>query len=153
MERKDMMTLLKRAVIQALKEGFSLPVYGERVPQKTKVPCFSITVEETVQKRLLGRRRAMEAKLKVRYTGAEEKDKKETAAAAAAVADGLYEVLWLVGSAERFGARSMSHTMTEDGVDFFVTYGWQIIVEQQGTLMERLEYNGEKVIGYEENEV
>ena len=144
MERKDMMTLLKRAVIQALKEGFSLPVYGERVPQKTKVPCFSITVEETVQKRLLGRRRAMEAKLKVRYTGAEEK---------AAVADGLYEVLWLVGSAERFGARSMSHTMTEDGVDFFVTYGWQIIVEQQETLMERLEYNGEKVIGYEENEV
>lgn len=92
----------------------------------------------------------MEAKLKVRYTGAEEKDKKETAAA---VADGLYEVLWLVGSAERFGARSMSHTMTEDGVDFFVTYGWQIIVEQQEALMERLEYNGEKVIGYEENEV
>ena len=77
-------------------------------------------------------------------------DKKETAAA---VADGLYEVLWLVGSAERFGARSMSHTMTEDGVDFFVTYGWQIIVEQQEALMERLEYNGEKVIGYEENEV
>lgn len=150
MERKDMMTLLKRAVIQALEEGFSLPVYGERVPQKTKVPCFSVTVEETVQKRLLGRRRAMEAKLKVRYTGAEEKDKKEMAAA---VADGLYEVLWLVGSAERFGARSMSHTMTEDGVDFFVTYGWQIIVEQQETLMERLEYNGEKVIGYEENEV
>ena len=146
MERKDMMTLLKRAVIQALKEGFSLPVYGERVPQKTKVPCFS----ETVQKRLLGRRRAMEAKLKVRYTGAEEKDKKEMAAA---VADGLYEVLWLVGSAERFGARNMFHTMTEDGVDFFVTYGWQIIVEQQETLMERLEYNGEKVIGYEENEV
>ena len=43
--------------------------------------------------------------------------------------------------------------MTEDGVDFFVTYGWQIIVEQQEALMERLEYNGEKVIGYEENEV
>lgn len=150
MERKDMMTLLKRAVIQTLKEGFSLPVYGERVPQKTKVPCFSVTVEETNQKRLLGRCRAMEAKLKIRYTGAEEKDRKETAAA---VADGLYEVLWLVGSAERFGARNMSHTMTEDGVDFFVTYGWQIIVEQQETLMERLEYNGEKVIGYEENEV
>ena len=60
MERKDMMTLLKRAVIQALKEGFSLPVYGERVPQKAKIPCFSVTVEETNQKRLLGRRRAVE---------------------------------------------------------------------------------------------
>ena len=73
MERKDMMTLLKRAVIQALKEGFSFPVYGERVPQKAKEPCFSVTVEETTQKRLLGRRREVEAKLKVRYTGAEEK--------------------------------------------------------------------------------
>ena len=71
MERKDMMTLLKRAVIQTLKEGFSFPVYGERVPQKAKVPCFSVTVEETTQKRLLGRRRAREAKLKLRYTGAE----------------------------------------------------------------------------------
>ncbi len=91
MERKDMMTLLKRAVIQALKEGFSLPVYGERVPQKTKVPCFSVTVEETVQKRLLGRRRAMEAKLKVRYTGEEEKDKKEMAAG------------WLMGCMRCFG--------------------------------------------------
>ena len=50
MERKDMMTLLKRAVIQTLKEGFSISVYGERVPQKAKVPCFSVTVEETNQK-------------------------------------------------------------------------------------------------------
>lgn len=149
MERKDMMTLLKRAVIQGLKEEFSIPVYGERVPQKTKVPCFSVTVEETTQKRLLGRRRAVEAKLKVRYTAAEEQDKKERAAA---VADALYEVLWLVGSAERFGAGNLSHVMTADGVDFFATYGWQIVVEQQDALMERLEYNGEKVIGYEEKD-
>lgn len=91
MERKDMMTLLKRAVIQALKEGFSLPVYGERVPQKTKVPCFSITVEETVQKRLLGRRRAMEAKLKVRYTGQKKKTKRKR------------RLRWLMGCMRCFG--------------------------------------------------
>ena len=37
---------------------------------------------------------------------------------------------------------------------FYATYGYQIILEEEDVKMERLEYNGRKVVGYgEKNEI
>lgn len=147
----EMAERLKQEVIRTLKEGFSLPIYAERVPQHTKRPCFSVTVTQGEQKRLLGRRRAAEATVVVTYTAAEDCAAREESLK---TADALYERLWIIGSQERFAAGQMHHEMWEDGMIFYATYGYQIILEEEDVKMERLEYNGRKVVGYgEKNEI
>ena len=49
---------IRRAVIQAIAARFQLPVYGQRVPQGAKKPCFTVELKVTEQKRLLGWRAA-----------------------------------------------------------------------------------------------
>ncbi|MEI3506717.1 MAG: DUF6838 family protein [Anaerotignum faecicola] len=74
---------IRRAVIQAIAVRFQLPVYGQRVPQGAKKPCFTVELKETEQKRLLGRRAARKAVFEVTYYCGEEK------AAAAECAEAL----------------------------------------------------------------
>ena len=64
---------IRRAVIQAIAARFQLPVYGQRVPQGAKKPCFTVELKETEQKRLLGRRAARKAVFEVTYYCGEEK--------------------------------------------------------------------------------
>ena len=68
---------------------FQLPVYGQRVPQGAKKPCFTVELKETEQKRLLGRRAARKAVFEVTYYCGEEK---AAAAERAEALDGLYAV-------------------------------------------------------------
>ena len=78
---------IRRAVIQAIAARFQLPVYGQRVPQGRKSPCFTVELKETEQKRLLGRRAARKAVFEVTYYCGEEK---AAAAECAEALDGLY---------------------------------------------------------------
>ena len=139
---------IRKAVIQAISEKFQLPVYGQRVPQGGKCPCFTVELKGMEQKRLLGKRMARKVTFEVNYFCGEEK----TAAAEGIEAvDGLYEVLLIIGKDEKFAASGMKHEKTADGVKFTAEYEYHIIFDEEETsLMERLEYNGEEAVGYEE---
>lgn len=139
---------IRKAVIQAISEKFQLPVYGQRVPQGGKRPCFTVELKEMEQKRLLGRRMARKVAFEVNYFGSEEKT---AAAEGMEIADKLYEALLIIGEDEKFAASGMKHEKTADGVKFTAEYEYHIIFdEEEADLMERLEYNGEEAVGYEE---
>ena len=136
---------IRKAVIQAIAEKWNLPVYGQFVPQGVKKPCFTVELAEMEQKRLMGKRAARKACFVIRYYCGEEEPSE-----IAAVTDGLYEVLLIIGEDEKFAASGMKHEKTEDGVRFLAEYEYHIIfTEDEAELMQRLEYNGEEAVGYE----
>lgn len=139
---------IRRAVIQAIAARFHLPVYGQRVPQGATKPCFTVVIKETEQKRLLGGRAARKAIFEVMYYCGEEKT---AAAEGAAVSDGLYEALCIIGTEERFAASGMQAEKAETGIRFTAAYEYHVVsAEEAAEKMERLKYNGKEVVGYEE---
>ncbi len=139
---------VRRAVIQAIAARFQLPVYGQRVPQGAKKPCFTVELKETEQKRLLGRRAARKAVFEVTYYCGEEK---AAAAECAEALDGLYETLCIIGREERFAASGMQEERTETGIRFTAEYEYHVMLTEETTeRMERLKYNGKEAVGYEE---
>ncbi len=146
MERKETGIALKRAVIKTVHDTFFLPVYGEAVPQGANLPCFSVVVRKSGQKRLLGRRRSAFQTLEIRYCTQNRAEGKEESLA---VAEKLYEVLWLVGDEEKFLAEKLHHEEKEDGILFTAVYVWHMVLEENEEKMQRLELNGKKAVGYE----
>lgn len=138
---------IRRAATRAIAGRFGLPVYGQAVPQGGKKPCFTVEMAEVTQKRLLGRRCSRRATFFIHYYGG---DKKQAAAESLAIADGLYEGLQLIGDAEKFAATGMRHERTADGLKFSVSYEYHILYDEDVAMMERLEYNERRVVGYEE---
>ena len=139
---------IRKAVIQAIREKFQRPVYGQRVPQGGKRPCFTVELKGMTQKRLLGNRAARKATFEITYFCGEAKTE---ATEGIAAADGLYECLFLIGKDERFAASGMKQEKTDDGVRFTVEYEYHILfTEEEAELMQRLEYNGKEAVGYEE---
>lgn len=139
---------IRKAVIQAIADNFLLPVYGQAVPQGGKKPCFTVELKEIKQKRLLGKRAMRTVTFEVHYFCGEEKI---AATEGFAAAEELYEILLIIGTDEKFAASSMKHERTADGVKFTVEYEYHIVfVEDETELMQRLEYNGEEAVGYEE---
>lgn len=138
---------IRRAVIKAISEKFGLPVYGQRVPQGGKRPCFTVEITEMEQKRLLGRRAARKVAVEIQCFCGEAKTK---AAEGLAAADGLYEALCIIGTEEKFAAGGMKQEKTAEGVKVTAEYEYHIIFDEEATLMERLEYNGKVAVGYEE---
>ncbi len=140
---------IRRAVIQAVAERFSLPVYGQRVPQGAKKPCFTVELLETEQKPLLGGRVARRTGLAVTYYCGEE----EATAERAAVLEGLYDALCIIGTTERFAASSMKEEGTETGIRFTAVYEYHAMrTADAAEKMERLKYNGREASGYEEKD-
>lgn len=150
MEQREMSVVLQHAVIKAIHDAFLLPVYGEKVPQGAKMPCFSVMVKESRQKRLLGRRRAVFQTLAVQYHTVDRAEGKEESLS---VADRLYEVLWMVGDTEKFLAETLHHKEADDGIEFLATYVWHIILQENEEKMQRLEINGKKAVGYDSNDI
>ena len=150
MEQQKMNVALKQAVIKAIHDAFSLPVYGERVQKGAKMPCFSVVVQESRQKRLLGRRRAVLQTLAVEYHTADRMTGKEESIS---MADRLYEVLWMVGDTEKFLAEVLRHEERENGIIFLATYTWHIILQEKEEKMQRLEINGKKAVGYDSGNI
>lgn len=145
-----MTEVLKKAITSALKKEFSFPIYAEEVSQGSEQPCFCLSLTKMEEKRLLNFRRERKQYFSITFFDAESENKKESMAK---VADKLYEVLCLVGrSEEMFAAGSMQHEILEDRVRFTVSYGYHVILEDDTRMMERLEYNGGKAVGYEEEE-
>ena len=139
---------IRKAVIQAIAKKFELPVYGQRVPQDGKRPCFTVELTGMEQKRLLGKRAMRKAVFEINYYCGE---KKTAAKEGMEVADGLYEALLIIGEDEKFAAGGMKQEKTADGVKFMVEYEYHIIFsEEEAELMLRLEYNGKEMVGYEE---
>ena len=139
---------IRRAVIQAISEKFHLSVYGQRVPQGGKRPCFTVELTEVTQKPLLGPRAMRKAVFAIQYFHGEEKT---AAAENISAADGLYEVLFLIGKDEKFAASGMKQEKTADGVKFMVEYEYHVVyTEDEAELMQRLEYNGKEAVGYED---
>ena len=139
---------IRRAVIHEISEASSLSVYGQRVPQGVKLPCFTVELTGMQQKRLLGKRAERTAVFEVRYFCDEEKIAAEENAMAV---DRLYEALLIIGKDEKFVASGMKHEKTADGVKFTVEYEYHIIfTEEEAEKMERLKYNGKEAVGYEE---
>lgn len=139
---------IRKAVISAVAERFQVPVYGQRVPQGGRKPCFTVELTGLEQKRLLGQRMARKVTFAVCYFCGEEKT---AAAEGLNVADGLYEVLLIIGKDEKFAASGMKHEKTADGVRFIVEYEYHVIfTEDAAELMRRLEYNGKEAVGYDE---
>ena len=139
---------IRKAVIQAISEKFQLPVYGQRVPQGGRRPCFTVELKEMTQKRLLGNRAARKATFEIGYICGEMK----TAAAEGLTAvDGLYETLLVIGTDEKFAASGMKQEKTADGIKVTVEYEYHILfTEDEAELMGRVEYNGKEAVGYEE---
>ena len=139
---------IRRAVIRAIADNFLLPVYGQGVPQGGKKPCFTVELKELEQKWLMGCRAARKAVFEINYfCGAE----KTAATEGLEVTDELYEILLIIGEDEKFAASGMKHEKTENGMKFSVEYEYHIIfTEEEAELMQRLAYNGEEVVGYEE---
>ena len=139
---------IRKAVIQAIAEKWKIPVYGRFVPQGVKKPCFTVELAEMEQKRLMGKRAARKACFLIRYYCGEEEPSE-----IAAVTDGLYEVLLIIGEDEKFAASGMKHEKIKDGVKFTVEYEYHIVfTEDEVELMQRLEYNGKEAVGYEEKD-
>ena len=139
---------IRKAVIRAVSEAFGLPVYGQRVPQGAKLPCFTVEMVGLQQKRLLGKRAERTVIFEVRYFCGEEKTAAEENILAA---DELYEALLIIGKDEKFAASGMKHEKMADGVKFTVEYEYHIIfTEEEAEKMERLKYNGKEAVGYEE---
>lgn len=148
-----MTEILRRAVIKSIAGRFGLPVYGQEVPQGGKRPCFTVELSGVEQKRLLGRRGRVTAVFTVCYYAGEGTGRQAAQAAAfSEIADGLYEALLLVGREEKFAASKMKHEKREDdgGLRFTAEYEYHIVYEEETPLMERLEYNGKRTVGYEE---
>lgn len=148
-----MTEVLRRAVVKSVAARFGLPVYGQAVPQGGKRPCFTVEVTGVEQKRLLHRRsRVTVAFLVCYYAGEGEGRPAAQAAEFLEIADGLYEALFLVGDEEKFAAAEMKHEKREDddGLRFTAEYEYHILYEEEIPLMERLEYNGKRTVGYEE---
>lgn len=138
---------IRRAVIKAISEKFGLPVYGQRVPQGGKRPCFTVEITEMEQKRLLGRRAARKELVEIRYFCGEAKT---AAAEGLAATDGLYEALCIIGADEKFAASGMKQEKTAEGVKVTAEYEYHILYDEEEIgLMERLEYNGKETVGYE----
>lgn len=142
---------IRKAVIQAISKRFGLPIYGQKVPQGGKKPCFTVEVKETEQQRLLGRRAARKVKLEVNYFCGE---KKTAAAEGLAATEGLYEALRIIGDEEKFAAAGIEQEKTADGVKVTVEYEYHIIFDEDAAeeLMGRLTYNGKEAVGYEEKD-
>ncbi len=139
---------IRKAVIQAISERYGLPVYGQRVPQGAKRPCFTVELKEMTQKRLLGNRAARKVIFEIGYICGEEKT---AAAEGLAAAEGICETLLVIGMDEKFAASGMKQEKTADGVKVTVEYEYHIIfTEDEAELMQRLEYNGKEAVGYEE---
>lgn len=138
---------IRKAVIQAISKEYGLPVYGQRVPQGGKRPCFTVELTEMTQKRLLGKRAARKVTFEIHYICGEEKT---AAAEGLTAADGLYETLLIIGTDEKFAASGMKQEKTADGVKVSVEYEYHIIfTEDEAERMQRLEYNGKEAVGYE----
>ena len=139
---------IRRAVIHEISEASSLSVYGQRVPQGAKLPCFTVELAGMKQKQLLGKRAERTAVFEVCYFCGEEKTAAEESTLAV---DRLYEALLIIGEDEKFAASGMKHEKTADGVKFTVEYEYHIIfTEEEAEKMERLKYNGKEAVGYEE---
>lgn len=148
-----MTEVLRRAVVESVAGRFGLPVYGQEVPQGGKRPCFTVEVAGVEQARLLNRRYRIRVAFAIRYYAGEGAGRKAAQAAEfMAVADGLYEALFLVGGEEKFAAAKMGHKKREDdgGLEFTAEYEYHIVYGDEEPLMERLEYNGKRTVGYEE---
>lgn len=138
---------IRRAVIQAIAKRFSLPVYGQRVPQGAKKPCFTVEIKQSEQKRLLGRRAARKATAEIAYFCGEEK---MAATETQLILEELYTVLCVIGTKERFAASGMQGEKIAEGLRFTAEYEYQVIaVEEETATMERLQYNGREAVGYE----
>lgn len=147
-----MTEILRRAVVRGIAERFGLPVYGQEAPQGGKRPCFTVEVTGVEQKRLLHRRRRVTvAFLVCYYAGEGESRPAAQAAEFLEIADGLYEALFLVGDEEKFAASKMKHEKREDdgGLRFTAEYEYHILYDEDVPLMQRLEYNGKRTVGYE----
>lgn len=139
---------IRKAVIQAISGKFQLPVYGQRVPQGGKLPCFTVELKEMAQKRLLGNRAARKVIIEINYFGGKEK---AAAMEEVMAADGLYEALLIIGTEEKFSASGMKQEKTADGVRFTVEYEYHVVfTEEEAEQMQRLVYNGKEAVGYEE---
>ena len=79
---------IRKAVIHAVSEAYGLSVYGQRVPQGVKLPCFTVELKGIQQKRLLGKRAERTAAFEVRYFCGVEKTAAEESTLAV---DRLYE--------------------------------------------------------------
>ena len=144
---KGVLQTLKEMVIKAIEKQFpDSAVYGEEVPQKGNLNCFGVTIKCVEQKPLLKGRREQWITICVEYRNQTQKRVKSQSTEKAEM---LYDVLALVGENENeFFAGKMYHNITEKGFCFEAVYYVQImpiVVEQK---MQRLEHNGNKVVGY-----
>lgn len=143
------MEALKNGIIQSLYKAFSLPIYFEDIPKTGKEACFTVEEVETTETPLLNRRWSRKTKYQISYFPKEGNGGWEDCRAKV---DALYDTLFLVGDTEKFIGSEMHMEKAELGISFFVTYAYQMVYEEDGELMERLEHNGEQVIGYEEEQ-
>ena len=143
---KALIQIMKENVISAIEKVFAMTVYGEKVVQKEKHPCFTVEVKHSEMKPLLGNRKEQTVSFIIRYfpeDGADELEK------AAEVGNRLYEVLAIIGTGETsFAASAMKQEMKEGHLHFYVTYYSHVVLKQDFELMGALEYNGKRVIGF-----
>ncbi len=137
MEQTSIQNLLKQAVCKKLHQRFAIPIYMEEIPQKAKIPCFCVTVQETKKQQLLGKRFWIDNHIGVTYYANQEKQK-----AVSDVADQLYDALWFVEDVEHFQGRNMTHKQTEYGLVFDVWYGYGLVWQEDDVLMGALHHKG-----------
>lgn len=142
---------IRKAAMRAIAEKFQLPVYGQRVLQGGKKPCFTVELQEMEQKRLLGRRVERKTIFEIHYFCGEETT---VVAEASRVVDGLYEALEIIGGTEKFAVNGMQEEKTADGVKVTAEYTYHVVLtEEKAEPMLRLEYNGRRRNGDEKTDI
>ncbi len=124
---------LRRSVIAALAAEAS--VYGQKIPQKTALPCYCVYLRQAKCSKRLGNQSFFSVAFSVQCIakeGAEQKkDSKD-------MAEKALEKLETVGEETLFRAVSRSVEETEDGYCVLAEYGFLAKQDREDSLMQQL---------------
>ncbi|MED1790336.1 hypothetical protein P4V47_23205 [Brevibacillus laterosporus] len=113
---------VRNAVMSAIKKAYpTAKVYGERLPQGFKEPCFFVLMLEGSQDKELDRRYKRFHPFDIHYFTSSNSERYE-------VAERLIEVLELIDlKGKPIRGIKMRHTIVDDVLHFFVDYNFHVV--------------------------
>jgi len=127
---------VKKAVTNAIGEGFSYPIYAEDVVGKKKEDCFTVSTKKTEGKRLLGKRQEMRITFLVTYIPQLPFLQEKIEEISLELQEVLAEVHW---EGEGFLASKMEEKIEDGRLFVYATYYFQVFAEENQEKMAFLE--------------
>ncbi|MCZ0853048.1 hypothetical protein O0547_26145 [Brevibacillus laterosporus] len=113
---------VRNAVMSAIKKAYpTAKVYGERLPQGFKEPCFFVLMLEGSQDKELDRRYKRFHPFDIHYFASSNSERYE-------VAEKLTDILGLIEmQGKPIRGTKMRHTIVDDVLHFFVDYNFHVV--------------------------